>query len=169
MIANASSTVSANDFRAAMGMFPTGVTVVSTGKGNDVHAMTANAITSVSLSPPLLLFCVSKKAVMASKMQKNQSFTISILDETQTTLSNYFAKQAVGNKVPEFRFCDWANGSRLEACTAALSCSLYALYDGGDHWISLGQVLDVFQSEVKAAPLLFYQGQYHQVAHSILA
>lgn len=157
------------DFRATMGMFPTGVTVVTTGQGSDVHAMTANAITSVSLSPPLLLFCVSKEAVMASKLQQNQSFTISILDETQTKLSNYFARKSVGSEAPDFRFCDWANGSRLETCAAALSCSLHALYDGGDHWIAVGQVRAVYRPEAKAAALLFYRGKYHQMATTTLA
>lgn len=163
------SAISARDFRATMGLFPTGVTVVTTGTGGDIHAMTANAITSVSMDPPLLLFCVNKTAVMADRLRQNERFTINILNENQTTLSNYFARQATGSAAPDFQFCDWAGGARLERSAAALSCGLYALYDGGDHWIAVGQVEALYQPEAKAAPLLFYQGQYHQVAHPALA
>ena len=166
---NPNTAVSPHEFRTTMGLFATGVTVVTSGRGRDVHAMTANAITSVSLSPPLLLFCVKKEARMAARLRGNQSFTVNILDETQRTLSNYFARQAGDNEVPEFRFCDWSLSSRLDNCAAALSCSLYALYDGGDHWIAVGQVEAVYRAKAKAAPLLFYQGQYHQVAPPILA
>ena len=55
---------------------------------NDVHAMTANAITSVSLNPPLLLFCVNKEAVMAREMMANQQFTINVLAEEQSALGS---------------------------------------------------------------------------------
>jgi flavin reductase (DIM6/NTAB) family NADH-FMN oxidoreductase RutF len=82
----------------------------------------------------------------------------------ETTLSNYFARQAASNETPKFRFSDGTYGSRLETCTAALSCSLYALYDGGDHWIAVGQVLAVYRPEEKAAPLLLYRGRYYQMA-----
>jgi flavin reductase (DIM6/NTAB) family NADH-FMN oxidoreductase RutF len=156
--------ITPRDFRAAMGLFATGVTVVTTGHGDDVHAMTANAITSVSLHPPLLLFCVNKDATMAHRIRRNQTFTINILDETQTTLSHYFAGLTAGNTAPEFGFCEWASGSRLEECSAALGCRLYALHDGGDHWIAVGQVLSVYHTQRKTSPLLFYRGEYRQLA-----
>jgi flavin reductase (DIM6/NTAB) family NADH-FMN oxidoreductase RutF len=161
----AQAPVTAQEFRAAMGMFATGVTVVTTGRGDGVHAMTANAITSVSLNPPLLLFCVSKTATMAGRIRHNRAFTVSILDHSQAALSHFFAGLAAGDETPDFQFRDWAGGARLAGCAAAFACRLAALHDGGDHWIALGRVRAVHRPQTtKTAPLLFYQGNYHHLA-----
>jgi len=160
------ATITPVDFRRAMGMFATGVTVVTTGYGDNVHAMTANAVTSVSLDPPLLLVCVNKHATTAHRIRQTQGFTVNILDETQGALSHHFAGLSTGNKIPEFEFHEWAGSSRLVGSSAALGCRLFALYDGGDHWIAVGQVLAIYHSESKTAPLLFYQGKYHHITRS---
>jgi len=156
--------ISAREFRTAMGRFATGITVVTTGSGSDIHAMTANAITSVSLDPPLLLFCVAKTARMADRIRQNGHFTVNILNETQADLSSHFAGRPAGDRSPAFTFLDWSGGSRLAECAAALSCSLYTCHDGGDHWIVLGQVQDIHQPALQSTPLLFYRGQYHRLA-----
>lgn len=155
--------ISTSDFRMVMGEFPTGVAVVCTGTADRVHAMTANAISSVSLSPPLLLFCVSRQAVMAEKLAANQQFTVNILPENESALSDYFAGRRFAESSPTFEFVDWLDGARLENASAAIHCCLYALHDGGDHWIALGRPRAIHLASSVRPPLIFHRGRYlHQ-------
>lgn len=149
------------DFRRAMGAFATGVTVITTGRGKHVHAMTANAVTSVSLDPPLLLFCVNKSATMSLKIRQHQQFVVNILAEQQADLSNYFAG-AARTKPPQFAFQDWSTGARLCGAPVSISCYLDTLHDGGDHWILVGRVVDIYQDFEEKPPLIFYKGRYLQ-------
>src|SRR2546427_8413311 len=105
--------------RNAVGLFATGVTVVAAQHGDHVHAMTANAITSLSLHPPLVVFCVSKQAKMAAELELHSRFSINILREEQQALSNYFAGGWPGTEPPPFDFDPWEETPRLQSCAAA--------------------------------------------------
>lgn len=158
-------TVDVHEFRHTMGLFATGVSVlaVSTEEG-DVQGMTANAITSVSLNPRLILICVDKKARITPAMLEAETFTLSFLSEAQQPLSNYFA--GLWNDeypAPAFDFIEWEGGHRLAGTLGSLFCRQYEVHEGGDHWIVLGEVQHVFQADEQAEPLLFFRGRYWQI------
>ena len=148
-------------YRDTIGFFATGVTIICSGKGADTHAMTANAITSLSLDPVMLILCVAKAARMAAHIQRYESFTVSILDAEQEALANYFAGFGDEANPPEFSFVDWHDNVRVDGCLAALCCELHTLHDGGDHWIAVGRVIDLYRPPgTGASPLIYYLGRY---------
>lgn len=158
------SHVNARAFRDVMGLFATGVTIVATDVDGVTHGMTANAITSVSLDPLLVLVCVQKNAFLVEMLQHSGAFSINILSEEQEDLSNYFAgmwpKEA---KPPPFAFEPWIGSSRLSGAIGALACKIDRFLDGGDHWIVTGLVVDVYRQNSPADPLLYYSAQYRRL------
>ena len=159
-----SKTVSPDQFRQAMGLFATGVTVIATEYEDEIHAMTANAVTSLSLDPVLVLVCVGKRARTAEYLTQEAGFSINILREEQQALSNYFAGSWQADKPPPFRFVHWGARPRLQGCLAALGCECYKTIEGGDHWIVIGRVLDLYIGIEPHWPLLFYAGRYGRLA-----
>ncbi len=147
-------------FRQTMGLFATGVTVIATEEEDEIHAMTANAVTSVSLDPLLVLVCVGKRARMAEFLTQEAGFSINILREDQQALSTYFAGSWKEEKPPPFRFVHWDGRPRLEGCLVAIGCECYKTLEGGDHWIVIGKVLDLHLGIEPRWPLLFYGGRY---------
>lgn len=151
-------------YRRAMGAFATGVTVIGTEVEGQFHGMTANAITSVSLDPLLLLVCVGKDTHCANQIQQSGGFSVNILSQDQADLSSYFANMwASDAPPPTFTFESWPGGPRLADCAAALGCALHATYDGGDHWIIVGRVVALYQNESPTEPLLYYRGHYFEL------
>ena len=156
--------VDPRDFRDAIGRFATGVGVVAAQHGDHVHAMTANAVTSLSLRPPLLILCVSKQAKMASEIVVGRSFSINVLCAQQQALSNYFAGQWLDPQPPNFDFDPWDGTPRLHECAAALACVVESQLEGGDHWIIVGRVVATYRAAQAPEPLLFYRGKYRRLA-----
>jgi flavin reductase (DIM6/NTAB) family NADH-FMN oxidoreductase RutF len=147
-------------FRNTIGQFATGVTIVAAMHGDHMHAMTANSITSLSLDPPLVIFCLGKSAHMVVELRQADGFSINILRENQQPLSSYFAGRWSEPVPPHFRFVPWEGGPRLEGCTAALGCVIHDWLDGGDHFIVLGKVIALYRDPEPGRPLLFYAGTY---------
>lgn len=150
--------------RRVFGRFTTGVTVVATG-GHTPHGMTANSFTSVSLKPPLVLICVLREAAMHKAILDRRSFAVSVLAARQEGLARYFADRQRPHGDQEFALIDWSpgrfTGSPVIANALAwVECSLTATYDGGDHSIFLGEVLDMGLRDEDDA-LLFYDGFFH--------
>jgi flavin reductase (DIM6/NTAB) family NADH-FMN oxidoreductase RutF len=152
--------IDSRDFRRAIGAFATGVTVVAIDIGGEVHAMTANAISSLSLDPLLVLVCVGKRARMSAFLEQATGFSINILREENRALSDYFAGGWKQDSPPPFRFIPWEGGPRLEGCLTAIGCETYRLVEGGDHWIVIGKVVALHQGIEPQLPLLFYSGRY---------
>jgi len=152
------------NLRSTLGLFATGVTVIATGTDGDVHAMTANAFSSLSLDPPLVVFCPSKTAKMVDALEKTRNFTINILRDDQDALSSFFAGMWKTPVPPAFKFSTWEGRPRLEGCIASFACTLEHLLDGGDHWIVVARVLALHQDPEPRLPLLFYSGRYRQLA-----
>jgi len=148
-----------NELRRIMGHFATGVTVITTiSKGGTAYGLTANAFMSVSLEPPLLLISVDKKAESYPYFEQSRVFTINILRDDQEGLSRRFAVSG-GNKFEGVAYRRGANDVPiLEETLAHIECRLYAAYDGGDHTLYLGEVLEAETHE--GGPLLFYRGGY---------
>jgi flavin reductase (DIM6/NTAB) family NADH-FMN oxidoreductase RutF len=156
--------LNAHAFRQTMGFFATGVTVATVETDGQTYGMTANAITSVSLDPLLLLVCVQKEAHLMNYLRQGSGFTLNILGEDQQDLSQYFAHLWSRPKPPPFTFIPWAGGSRLAGAIASIACKTAQFLEGGDHWIVLGEVVDLYRSENPGNPLLYYRGQYRQMS-----
>jgi flavin reductase (DIM6/NTAB) family NADH-FMN oxidoreductase RutF len=154
--------IDADEFRAVLGRFATGITVLTTrdAAGRD-HGMTASAFCSVSLQPPLVLACVDRATEMFNAIRDATHFGVSILEESQEPLSRRFAELASG------RF-DGIGYSRAESgvillddALAHLECRRLERHEAGDHAIHIGEV--EWASSRQGRPLLYYRGGYAQL------
>ena len=151
-----------NELRRVMGHFATGVTIITTVSKDGVPTgLTANAFTSVSLDPPLLLISVDKKAESYSNFEASKVFTVNFLNDEQESLSRKFAVSG-GDKFQGVAYHTGANGVPiLDGVLAYLECKLWAAYDGGDHTLFLGLIEQAETREAK--PLIFYRGGYRAI------
>jgi sarcosine oxidase, subunit beta len=155
------------EFRDAVGLFATGVTVVATTLQDVLHGMTANAFASVSLDPLLILVCVEREAGLHDLVATAKTFAVTVLAEDQVDDAVWFASPRRPSGRDQFDGVPWLPGPVtgspvLEEGIAFLDCRLAELHDGGDHSIFLGEVVDVGLLR-QAQPLLFYAGEYHRV------
>jgi flavin reductase len=152
-----------SEFRQALGTFATGVTVITTRGEDEPYGMTANAFTSVSLDPPLILVCVISGTTGAEMIERNGVFAVNILAADQETLSRYFASKERPRGQHAFReipHTDGATGSPiLQGSAGHLECRLAAKHEAGDHVIYIGEVLSLDVAP-DAKPLLFHGGRY---------
>jgi flavin reductase (DIM6/NTAB) family NADH-FMN oxidoreductase RutF len=151
-----------NELRRVMGHFATGVTVITTfSKEGKLHGLTANAVSSLSLVPPLMLICVDKKADSYACFEESGVFTVNILADEQEDLSRRFAVSG-GEKFEGVAYRRGANGAPiLQGSLAHLECKLSASFDGGDHTIYIGEIEEAETREAK--PLLFFRGGYRAI------
>jgi flavin reductase (DIM6/NTAB) family NADH-FMN oxidoreductase RutF len=147
-------------FRQAAAQFATGVAVIAFDIAGEVRAMTANSFTSVSLDPPLVLFCVQKGSRTGAVVREADRFSVNVLGDHQRDLSAYFAGAWVAPEPPRHGFTIWEGAPRLHGCIAVFSCQRRGVYEGGDHWIVVGEVVGVDRQEHDRRPLLFYDGGY---------
>jgi flavin reductase (DIM6/NTAB) family NADH-FMN oxidoreductase RutF len=153
--------------RQIMGQFATGVTVVTTGGAAGSHGMTANAVASLSLEPPLVLVAVEKRAGTFDFLKKNRCFAVNILRFDQEDLSRRFA--IAGPK--DFSDLKTKNGSTgapiLADCLAFVDCRVVEILPGGDHEIFVGEIVD--GEFVGGEPLLYFAGGYCRLGRSTRA
>ena len=150
------------EFRRVMGRFATGVTIVTTRLGDELHGMTVNSVTSVSLEPPLVLVCVDRNADTHDILARSGVFAVNVLHREQLSLSEHFARKETegAHRLDGFEYRSGATGSPiLEGCLAYLDCRVTAQYPGGDHTIFLGEVVEAGHLR-EGEPLIFYQGRY---------
>lgn len=150
-------------FRRVMGLFATGVTVVAAQAGDRTHAMTANAVMSVSLDPLLICVSIDRRAKMSTFIEEAGGFCVSILRAEQQALSQFFAGLWPHPSPPEYTFQPWVGGPRLQGCLAAVGCRIHEILEGGDHRLVLGRALALYQGEGVLRPLVFYGGRYHSI------
>ncbi len=151
------------EFRRVMGLFATGVTVVTAAQDGQVHAMTANAVMSVSLDPLLVCVSVGKTARMNRFLEEAGGFALNILAEDQEALSRYFAGMWQAPTPPAFQLEPWVGGPRLVGSLASVGCTLHQVVEAGDHRLFLGRVLALHRTEGPLRPLLFFAGAYHRL------
>lgn len=154
-----------------MGQFATGVTIVTSRLGEERHGMTANAVTSVSLEPPLVLVCVDKSADSHDIIANSGVFALSILSREQEGLSvNFAGKDRPGaHRLDDVPYHTRATGAPIIAGSLAyLDCRVVGRYPGGDHTIYLGEVVDAARLSDRG-PLIFYEGRYLGLADPPLA
>jgi flavin reductase (DIM6/NTAB) family NADH-FMN oxidoreductase RutF len=147
-------------FRRTLGMFATGVTVLTTRAGEQVHGMTANAFMSVSLQPPLVLVSIDRRARMGALLHEGRRFGVNVLEAHQTGLSDRFAGRA-RDDVAEARFEVVHDTPLIEGALAHLVARVVRSYWGGDHSLFLGHVEYARYGE--GEPLLFHGGRYERL------
>lgn len=154
-------------YRAVVGRFATGVTVVTTLLDGAQHAMTCSSFTSVSLEPVLVLFCAEKVARFHDAVLVSGTWAVSVLATGQEDLSRRFAVR--GRPLEDqFSGVPFSPGPVTGAAVvagaiAALECRTVATLDGGDHTVVLGEVLAVDVPDRGGAPLLYYEGRYRGI------
>ena len=151
-------------FRQVLGRFATGVTVVTTCQGDTRHGMTANAFSSVSLDPPLILVSVDKKADMHGWLEESGVFCVNILPEHRREWSDWWAGKAPkdGDQFADISYSVKETGSPvLDECLGFLDCKVWARYEGGDHTLFVGEVQAAAVSgDDGLRPLLFFASRY---------
>jgi 3-hydroxy-9,10-secoandrosta-1,3,5(10)-triene-9,17-dione monooxygenase reductase component len=150
-------------FRDTIGLFATGVAVIVARAGDEVLAMTANAVSSASLDPMLVLFCPGKRTRFAQALPDLSGFTINFLRHEQQALSTYFAGGWREPAPPAFRLVPSRCAPRLEGSLASIGCELERVTEMGDHWLVVGRVVDLHIGVVPHRPLLFFSGRYRNV------
>jgi flavin reductase (DIM6/NTAB) family NADH-FMN oxidoreductase RutF len=150
--------------RDVMSNFATGITVLTAG-GEHCHGMTANAFSSVSLDPPMVLCCIARTAQMHEALLCTRYFGVSVLSADQEDLARYFASHNRPEGLAQFENIEWTPARRsgaplLAGSLAWLECEVAEVYHGGDHSIFLGTVLDATRRAGDA--LLFFDGDFHQ-------
>jgi flavin reductase (DIM6/NTAB) family NADH-FMN oxidoreductase RutF len=147
--------------RTAMGQYTTGVAIITTRTPEGYHTgLTVNSLTSVSLDPPLVLFCLATRSCLLAAFEQAQYFAINVLAKDQQVLSNRFARpssntwEGVKYEVGEY------GCALLTGVLGTLECARRAAYPGGDHLILVGEVVRFGVTDGAGDPLVFYRGSY---------
>ena len=154
-------TIDPRALRSTLGRFCTGVTVVSTVDEEGVHAMTANAFTSVSLDPPLVLVSIDNRARMHTKLPSTRRYGVSVLASEQERLALHFAGRPDATLQDPFAWEE--DVPVVRDAIAHFACDLFAAHEAGDHTLFLGQVRAYHARS--GAPLLFHSGEFTRVAN----
>jgi flavin reductase (DIM6/NTAB) family NADH-FMN oxidoreductase RutF len=150
------------ELRNVMGNFATGVTIITTkDTTGKPFGLTANAFSSLSLDPPLLLICVDKKVDCYACFEETKVFGVNFLSEDQDQLSTRFATKGI----EKFEGVPYTLGklgvALLDGAVAHLECKLVSAYEGGDHTIYIGEIQNA--TVLSDRPLLFFRGKYYKL------
>ena len=158
-------TISVDDFKKALQLWASGVSVVTTSSEKfGVQGMTVTAFSSVSVNPPLVLVCINNAADTGEGIQESQCFAVNVLTSDQQDLSNQFAGGS--NQQQRFENTDWKAGITgapiLNGSLMSLDCKVVEKVLAGTHWIIIGEVQECVCRS--GEPLLYYRGSYQQLA-----
>lgn len=151
--------ISNEEFRAALGRFASGVTVITTrDAAGNLHGITVSAFSSVSMTPPLVLICIEKTTGSHHAFIESKRFAANILSSRQSGISDQFAFR----HEDKFDGIDYRLGiggvPLIDDCLANIECRVVNEYDGGDHTIFVGEVESVTTAD--ADPLVYWMGEY---------
>ena len=157
-------------FRKVMGHFVTGVTVVTTLEGGGPHGITVNALSSVSLEPPLVVVALDRRRYITPKVHATGRFAVNVLGEHQQALADCFAGAPVQPGREQFCGAAWQPGRSgmplLDGAIATLECTVVGVHTIGDHDLFIGQVEALHIDEHHPQPLLYYRRRYLRVERS---
>ena len=158
-------------FRQVMGHFVTGVTVVTTLDGDRPQGITVNALSSVSLDPPLVMVALDRRRFITPTVRRERRFAVNVLGEGQQALSDCFAGAPVTPGRGDFCGAAWTPGETglplLDGAIAMLECSVVDTYSAGDHDLFIGQV-DAWHDPARhPMPLLYYRRQYLRIEQAL--
>jgi flavin reductase (DIM6/NTAB) family NADH-FMN oxidoreductase RutF len=154
------------EFRRALGSFATGITVITLDSDDEVHGMTANAFTSVSLDPMLVLVCVDQRASTHAHLHAKKRFGVNVLAESQRAISEYYARPGrAHDRAAEEAGATFERTQHgtpvLRGALAYLECRLHTAQDAGDHTIFIAEVEDVVVRD--GNPLLYFGSKYRAI------
>jgi flavin reductase (DIM6/NTAB) family NADH-FMN oxidoreductase RutF len=163
--------VSPAELREAMGHFATGVTIItSIDENGEPVGTTANAVTSLSLDPPLVLVCFDLASSTLRAIRGHGAFVVNVLGHRQRHLSVNFARRGLGAAWDGVRHRRGPTGSpRIDGVLAVVECTVEHSLPGGDHEIIVGRVCHVETNGEGAAPLVFWRGRYASIEGQIPA
>ncbi|MGW2055540.1 flavin reductase family protein [Streptomyces sp. NPDC001840] len=151
-------------YRAAMGRFPTGVTLLTSGSGDNLAAMTLNSLTSVSLDPLLVLVSIRADGKLVPGIAAGGGFAVNVLTESQRDLAVEFSRRDRPGGRAAMRRLGAVEGvtgqAVIPSADAYFECELHARYEAGDHVLFLGRVVALSCGPRESAPLLFHQGRF---------
>lgn len=151
-------------FRRVLGRLPTGVAVITAvGPDGVPVGMTCNSFTSVSLDPPLVLFCVARVSRTWPHLQAAGVFCVNVLASHHDAVSDRFASR-VGDRFAGARWVTRPAGMGLLDAISWIDCTIVSEYDGGDHVIVVGRVLELQNLDDESQPLIFHRGEYGTVS-----
>ena len=158
--------INERDFRNSLSRFATGVAIISAlDAANRPCAMTVSSFTSVSLDPPLVLYCLGKSAFHFGVFAEAQSFAINVLSADQKSFSDRFAREAEDH-LTDLSTTKLLTGSPiLPGCLAALDCKTETHHDAGDHLIVIGRV-QAIDGGVNGEPLIYFESGYRSLRPS---
>ena len=150
-----------DSLRRAFGQFATGVTVVTTERNGDVHGMTANSFTSVSLEPAIVLVCINKRATIHERLRDTGRFGISVLTGAQIDAADHFAGRT--KQLSEIDFEPLGASFVLPDALAQFDCTVSAMHEAADHIIAIGAVASV--RFAPGDPLIFHSSRYQRLVN----
>lgn len=152
-------------FRAALGLLPTGVTIVTASGPEGPAGATANAVCSLSIEPMLMLACLDRGSRTLLAVQAANRFGIGVLHAGQEEIARAFATKApVAEKWEGIAWSERDGVPAIDGALVRLACELRDVIAGGDHVIVTGEVTDLEASDAEAAPLLFHRGAYRPLS-----
>ncbi len=153
------------ELRNAFGLFTTGVTIITANpEGYEPFGVTANSFSSLSLDPPLLLWSLQKNSDTWDAFEATTRFAVNILSADQQDMSNRYAKKGDHNLAADEYILGDSGCAILKNCIASFECESTERYEGGDHIILVGKIVELNCNNPEAQPLVFQSGQYRRLA-----
>jgi len=150
--------------RDCLGKFATGVVVAATGDSDEIHGLTINSFSSVSLDPPLVLFCVDNRSSNLDKFRNNAFFTLNILSEGQIDLATAFAKPNNAEKWAVEGYSLTENSCPIfDNALGYLECRKDRIIEAGDHHIIIGEVVSFKDLGENKNPLLYFKSNFCKI------
>jgi len=165
--------VSTVDFRTVIGQFATGVTVVTTLDGDRPQGITVNALSSVSLDPPLVMIALGRRRLIVPAIEATGRYAVNVLDEEQQWLSDCFAGANVTPSREAFCGAAWHAGETglplLDGAIAAMECAVQERFEVGDHLLFVARVEALSLEHPDAPPLLYHRRRYLRIERATTA
>lgn len=160
-------------FRKVMGHFVTGVSVVTALDGETPQGITVNALSSVSLQPPLVMVALDRRRFITPTVRRAGRYAVNILAETQQALSDCFAGAPVSPGREAFCGAAWHPGATglplIDGAIASLECTVVQTFSAGDHDLFIGRVDVLVNEEHHPQPLLYYRRRYLRIEQAVTA
>jgi flavin reductase (DIM6/NTAB) family NADH-FMN oxidoreductase RutF len=167
------TTIPSDTFRRVLGHFVTGVTVVTALDGERPFGITVNALSSVSLDPPLVMVALDRRRFLTPIVRSAGRYAVNILSEDQQALSDCFAGAPVEPGREAFCGAAWHAGETglplLDGAIATLECTVVQTFSAGDHDLFIGRVDTLANEAHHAMPLLYYRRQYLRIERAATA
>ena len=159
------------EFRAVMGRFATGVSVVTTFEGERPAGITVNAFSSVSLEPALVMVALDRRRFITPMVRGAGRYAVNVLGADQQDLSDCFAHAPVSPGREAFCGASWQPGPTglplIDGAIATLECTIIETFSAGDHDLFIGRVDSLQQHQRETAPLLYYRRRYLRVEQGV--